>query len=322
MKAFVSTRYGSPDVLQMKELTKPIPKDNEVLVRVRIAAVTPSDCAFRKGDPFIVRLIYGLNKPRLSVGGVEFSGDVEAVGKDVTEFKAGDAVFGMSPDHFGTYAEYMCLPADKTIIHKPAGMPYESATAITDGATTALTFLRDVAKVQPGQKVLINGASGAVGAAAVQLACYFGAEVTGVCSTRNIDMVKALGAQHMIDYTQQDFTHNGQTYDVIFDAVGKSSFGRGKNALTPKGQYLTTVPDLAMLAGLLRTAFGGGKKARFATAGLMQNKDNLRFLASVYEAGQLHAVIDRCYPLEALAEAHRYVDTGRKKGSVIIQVTD
>jgi len=320
MKAIVSTRYGSPDVLQLQQVAQPTPKDNEVLIRVRAASVTPSDCAMRKGDPFIVKLIYGLNKPRLTIGGVEFAGDIAAVGKDVTTFKAGDAVMGMSPDHFGAYAEYLCLPEAKAMIAKPVGISYEDAAAIVDGATTALTFLRDVAKVQRGQTVLINGASGAVGAAAVQLARHFGAVVTGVCSTRNLEMVKKLGADHVIDYTQDDFTQGGQTYDVIFDAVGKRSFRECKRALTKNGVYMTTVPTLAIVFAVLRTMVAGGRKAKFATAGLMQNKANLSFLAGLSEADALKAVIDRCYPLEATAEAHRYVDTGRKRGNVVIQV--
>ncbi|HYO87653.1 MAG TPA: NAD(P)-dependent alcohol dehydrogenase [Candidatus Limnocylindrales bacterium] len=320
MKAIVQTSYGSPDVLHLQEVARPVPNAGEVLIRVRTASLTPSDGAFRKGEPFIVRILYGLRKPRLSIGGVEFSGDVIGVGEGVTDFRAADAVFGMSPDHFGAHAEYLCLPVKKTLIHKPSGMSYEAATALADGAATALTFLRDVAKVQPGQTVLINGASGAVGAAAVQLAKHFGAEVTGVCSTANVEMVKALGANHVIDYTRADFTRSGQTWDVIFDAVGKSSFRRCSGALTPRGIYMTTVPGLGIVAAILRTSFGNGKKAKFTTAGLKQNKDNLKFLAGLFEAGKIEAVIDRRFPLEAMPDAHRYVDTGHKKGNVIIMV--
>ncbi len=318
MKAIIITAYGSPDVVHMQDVPKPTPKDNEVLIRVRSASLTPSDSAFRKGDPFIVRLLYGINKPRLSIGGVEFSGDVVGVGKDVTAFKTGDAVFGMSPDRFGAHAEYMCLPQDMALIIKPASLPYESATAITDGATTALTFLRDVAHVQAGQRVLINGASGAVGAAAVQLAKHFGAHVTGVCSSANVEMVKALGADDVIDYTRQDFTRGDQRYDVIFDAVGKSTFRKCKRILTARGVYMSTVPSLGIVVNMLRTSFGGGKKAKFATAGLMQNKANLTYLAELAESGVIRAVIDRCYPLEQTADAYRYVDGGHKKGNVVI----
>jgi NADPH:quinone reductase-like Zn-dependent oxidoreductase len=318
MKAIICTAYGSPDVLQLQEVPKPTPKENEVLVKVHAAVVGPSDCAFRKGEPFIVRLIYGLRKPRLATQGVEFAGEIEAVGAAVTQFKPGDPVFGMSPNTFGAHAEYVVLPETKPLARKPANFSYEEAVGICDGAPTALTFLRDVAKLQRGQKVLVNGASGAVGSAAVQLARYFGAEVAGVCSTANVDLVKSLGADAVIDYTQEDFTRNGQSYDVIFDAVGKSSFRRCKGSLTPKGVYLTTVPTLGMVRDLLATVFSSGKKAKFATAGLMQNHANLNFLKELAEAGQIKAVIDRRYPLAEVAEAHRYVDTERKRGNVVI----
>lgn len=322
MKAIVSTRYGSPDVLQLQEVPKPNPKDHEVLIRVRAGAVTPSDCAFRKGEPFIVKLMYGLRKPRLAIGGVEFSGEVEAVGKEVTLFKPGDQVWGMSPNTFGTYAQYLCLAEKSPLIVKSPQMHHEDAVGVVDGATTALTFLRSVAKIQPGQKVLINGASGAVGAYGVQIAKYLGAEVTGVCSGANLELVKTLGADKVIDYTREDFTQNGQTYDVIFDAVGISSFGRCKRALRPKGIYMTTVPSLGIVFNMLRTARSRGKKAKFTTAGLLQSKENLTFLQTLFEAGRIKSVIDRCYPLEQVAEAHRYVETGRKKGNVIITVGD
>lgn len=320
MKAIVINQYGSADVLQLQEVAKPTPKDNEVLIKVHAAVVTPSDCAFRKGDPFIIKLIYGLLKPRIAVLGVEFSGEIEAVGKDVTLFKKGDMVFGMSPNQFGAYGEYLCLPQDTTLVTKPLQVSHQDAAAIVDGATTALTFLRDVAKVQRGQKVLVNGASGAVGIYAVQLAKYFGAEVTGVCSGVNVELVKAAGADTVIDYTKTDFTKTGATYDVIFDAVGKSSFSRCKSALTTKGVYLSTVPALGLMLQVLWTSIGGGKKAKFTTAGLIQNKDNLNFLKGLAEEGKLKAVIDRCYPLTHIAEAHRYVETGRKKGNVIIDL--
>lgn len=206
MKAIVCTKYGSPDVLQLKEVAKPIPKNNEILVKIHAGVVGPSDCAFRKGDPFIVKFIYGLTKPRLSIQGVEFAGEIEAIGSDVKLFKKGDRVFGISPDRFGANAEYMCLPEDKPVAVMPPLMTYEDAVGICDGALTALIFLRDTAKIQPGQKILINGASGAVGSYAVQLAKHFGAEVTGVCSTANVELVKSLGADAVIDYTREDFT--------------------------------------------------------------------------------------------------------------------
>lgn len=320
MKAAICTAYGSPEVLQLQDVAKPTPQDNEVLVRIYAAVVSPSDCAFRKGDPFIVRLIYGLRKPRLTTQGVEFSGEIEAVGKEVKQFHPGTQVFGMSTDKFGAHAEYICLPEDKLLVSKPANVTHAETVAICDGAPTALTFLRDVAHIQRGQTVLINGASGAVGSAGVQLARHFGAEVTGVCSGANVELVKSLGADKVIDYTREDFTQNGQTYDIIFDAVGKRSFPACKRSLTANGVYLSTVPSLAIVFHMFWTTLIGSKKARFATAGLMQNRDNLNFLKELLTTGKLKAVLDRCYSLEQIAEAHRYVDTERKRGNVVIKL--
>jgi NADPH:quinone reductase-like Zn-dependent oxidoreductase len=320
MKAIVYTKYGSPDVLQLQEVAKPTPKDHEVLIHVHAAIVGPVDCVFRKGDPFLIRLLFGLTKPRRSILGVEFAGEIEAVGKAVQAFQPGDQVFGMSPDRSGAHAEYLCLPEDQPMALKSAKMTYEEAVGICDGAPTALIFLRQIAKVQRGQTVLINGASGSVGTAAVQLARYFEAEVTGVCSTTNIDLVKSLGADQVIDYTQEDFTTNGQTYDVIFDVVGKRSFSQCQGSLTPRGVYLSTALTLTILLHMFWTGLRGGKKARFATAGLMQKKENLLFLKELFEAGKLKAVIDKRYPLEQMTEAHRYVETGHKKGNVVITV--
>lgn len=320
MKAVVCTKYGSPDVLQIQEVAQPVPKDQEVLVRVRCATVTPSDCAFRKGDPFIIKLIYGLDKPRLSTQGVEFCGDVVAVGKDVTRFKVGDAVVGMSPDSFGAHAEYITLPEDKAITIKPNALPYDETLAIFEGTATALIFMRDVAKVQKGQSVLVNGASGSVGIYAVQLAKHWGARVTGVCSGRNVDLVKSAGADAVIDYTQTDFTQGAERYDVVFDAVGKSSYAKCKPILTPSGVYMTTVPTLGIVFDMLFTMMGNGKKAKFATAGLMQSPTTFADIKALIEAGALQAMIDRHYPMEQIAEAHRYVDTGRKRGNVILDI--
>ena len=320
MQAVITTQYGTPDALQLTTLDKPTPKANEVLIRIHAASVGPSDCAFLKGDPFIVKIMYGLKRPKFAVGGVEFSGEIEAVGSAVTLFQPGDQVFGLSANNFGAHSEYKCLPETAPLAKKPASLRYEEAAAVADGGLTALTFLRDVAKVQPGQRVLVNGASGAVGAYAVQLAKSYGAEVTGVCSGANVEMVRALGADHVIDYTREDFTQSGQTYDVIFDAVGKRNFSACKRALKAKGLYLTTTPTLANVRDMAWTALGGGKKAKFVTAGLMQNKGNLDALTALVEAGQLKPVIDRCYPLAQIADAYRYVDTGHKRGNVVIMV--
>jgi NADPH:quinone reductase-like Zn-dependent oxidoreductase len=320
MRAMVCEQYGPPDVFQLREVEQPTPADTQVLIRVRAATAGPADCAFRKGTPFIVKLIYGLRKPKFPIMGAELAGEVQAIGRAVTSYKPGDRVLGLSPNGFGAYAEYTCLLESDPLAIIPASMSYDEAVGICDGATTALTFLRDVARLQPGQRVLINGASGAVGAYGVQLAKYFGAEVTGVCSTGNVALVQSLGADAVIDYTSEDFTKTGRTYDVIFDAVGKSSYARCRSALAPRGVYLTTVPSLAIVRDVLLTTLGSGKQAKFATAGLMQSKANLLFLTELVEAGKLRAVIDRCYPLEQLAEAHRYVETERKKGNVVIHV--
>lgn len=321
MKAAVITRYGPADVLQVIGAEKPVPKDDEILIKVRVGVVSPADGNFRQGKPFIVRLMYGLRKPRNGIPGVELAGDVEAVGKQVTSFKVGDRVFGISPDKFGAQAEYIALAEKKPIVTMSASMTYEDAVGICDGATTALTFLRDIARIQRGQKILINGASGAVGIYAVQLAKHFGAEVTGVCSGANVQRVLEYGAAKVIDYTKDDFTQNGQIYDIIFDAVARSSFARCKRALAPKGVYMTTAPTLAIVRQMILNPLRGGKKAKFAAAGLMLKKADLETLKDLFEAGRLRAVIDRFYSLEQIAEAHRYVETGHKKGNVVITVT-
>jgi NADPH:quinone reductase-like Zn-dependent oxidoreductase len=322
MKAITYTKYGSPDVLKLKEVEKPVPKGNEVLIKIHAGVVTPADCAFRKGDPFIARFFTGLFKPKNPIPGIELSGEIEAVGKDVTLFKKGDAVFGASVATLGTHAEYKCLPEKAILAIKPTNITYDEATSICDGAITALYFLRDTAHIQSGQKVLIHGASGAVGTFAVQLAKYFGAEVTAVCSTPNVAWVKSLGADTVIDYTASDFTKSDQTYHIIFDAVGKSSFSRCKGSLTQKGIYLSTVPTLAIMFQMLWTSMVGTKKAVFVASGLNLHKKNLIFLAELMEAGKIKAVIDRRYPLEQIAEAHSYVEKGHKKGTVLITIDD
>jgi NADPH:quinone reductase-like Zn-dependent oxidoreductase len=249
------------------------------------------------------------------------AGEIEAVGQDVKLFKPGDQVFGSTGPGFGAHAEYICLPENEALALKPANMSYGEAAAICDGALTALPFLRDKAKIQRGQKVLINGASGSIGTVAVQLAHYFGAEVTGVCSTKNLELVKSLGAAKVIDYTKEDFTKSGQAYDIIFDTVGKSSFSRCKGALTQNGVYLSTTLTMATVPQALWTSIIGGKKAMFAATGLRpagERAKDLIFLRELIEAGKLKSVIDRSYPLEQTAEAHRYVDQGHKKGNVVI----
>lgn len=318
MRAMVQISYGPPEVIVPQEIAKPSPGSKEILIRIQASTVGPSDCAFRKGDPLMIKLLYGLTKPKFAIGGCELAGEVEAVGKEVTRFKAGDRVLGMSVKTFGAHAEYTCLSEESPLALIPNNVTYEEAAAVCDGGATALTFLRDKAKLQKGQKVLINGASGAVGIYAVQLAKYYGAEVTGVCSAGNEDLVRKAGADFIIDYKQEDFTKTDKAYDVVFDAVGKRSFSACKRVLTTKGIYLTTEPKLSIILQMLWTSMFKGKRAVFATAGLMQNKANLAFLMELTRNGTLNAVIDRRYPLELLPDAHKYVETERKKGNVII----
>jgi NADPH:quinone reductase-like Zn-dependent oxidoreductase len=323
MKAIVYTKYGSPDVLQLKDVEKPVAADNEVLIKVHATTVEVADAMFRQGNDFSARLFTGPLKPKYTTPGSEFAGEIEAVGNAVTRFKVRDRVFGTTAPGFGAHAGYLCLPEGGVMAIKPENMTYEETVSIHPGALTALPNLRDAANIQRGQKVLINGASGSIGTSAVQLAKYFGAEVTAVCSAANIELVKSLGADKVIDYQKEDFTKTSETYDLIFDAVGKSSFTRCKGALKPGGIYLTTVVSPTILVQMLWTSKFGSKKAKIVFAGLRsaseKNKD-LAFFLELIEAGALRPVIDRCYPLEQMAEAHRYVDTGRKKGNVVITV--
>jgi len=324
MKAIVHTAYGPPDELQLKEVEKPVPKGDEVLIRIHATTVTTSDCNVRnltfvpKLFLLPMRMQFGFTKPRNNILGLDLAGDVEAVGKDVTRFRIGDQVFGTTEPAYGAHAEYICLPEDGVLTNKPANMTYEEAATIPVMANTALHFIRDLGNVQGGQKVLINGASGGIGTFAAQLAKYYGAEVTGVCSTTNLEMVKSLGADRVIDYTKEDFTQSGETYDVIFDAVGKSSFLRCRSSLKKNGIYLDTLPKLATLLQMLWTSVMGSKKVKMG--GAPAKVENLLFLKDLIEAGKLRTVIDRRYPLEQTAEAFRYVEKGHKKGNVVITV--
>ncbi len=316
MKAIVYTKFGLPDVLQLREVEKPAPKDNEVLIRIYATTVVKEDPDWRASPGF-----NGFLKPKNPILGQELAGEVEATGRDVTRFKPGDRVFGI--DAFGAYAEYKCMPEDGVLAIKPARMSYEDAASVPNGALTALHFLRDKGNIQSEQTVLIYGASGSVGTAAIPLAKYYGAEVTGVCSTTNLEWVKSLGADQVIDYTREDFTENGKTYDIIFDTVGKRSFSDCKGSLTDEGIYLTTVPTPAIMLQALWPAKSGSKKVKFAAAGLRPAKEKIKdlvFLTGLIEAGKIKPVIDRCYPLEQIAEAHRYVETGHKRGNVVISV--
>jgi NADPH:quinone reductase-like Zn-dependent oxidoreductase len=327
MKAIVYTEYGPPEVLQLKEVEKPSPKGDEVLIRIHATAATTGDVNAR-GFTFVPpgfgplpRLMFGLRKPKKTILGSEVAGEIEAIGKDIKQFKKGDQVFGIDGVHLGAYAEYVCRPEEGALAIKPANMTYEEAAAVPFGATTALYFLRDKGNIQNGQKVLINGASGSVGSAAVQLARYFGAEVTGVCSTTNIELVRSLGADKVIDYTNDDFTQSAETYDIIFDTVvGKTSFSRCKSSLKQGGIYLAVAGGLKELIQMLWTTVIGSKKVIFGGGEASERKEYLIFLKELIEEGKIEAVIDKRYPLEQTAEAHRYVDKGHKKGNVVITV--
>jgi len=317
MKAIVHTKYGSPDVLQLMEVGRPVPKDGEVLIRVHATTVNRTDCGFLRGEPFFVRLVSGLLRPKATILGSELAGEVEAAGKDVTSFTQGDQVFGLTGLHFGAHAEYVCLPEEAAIARKPANMDYEEAAAVCDGAMLAIAFIRRT-DPQEGQRVLVNGASGSIGSAAVQLAKYYGMEVTAVCNTRNLELVRSLGADAVIDYTREDFTRQGQTYDAVFDAVGKSSFRRCSNLLKEGGIYLSS--DLGFLAQnpllALWTPGIGGKRIKFPIPKV--SKKDVCFFKELVEAGKYKAVIDRRMPLERIVEAYKYVETGQKSGNVVI----
>ena len=316
MKAIVYTKFGPPEVLHLQEMEKPAPKDNEVMIKIHATTVVKEDPDMRASPGF-----NGFLKPRNPILGQELAGEIETIGKDVTRFKPGDRIFGF--DMFGAYAEYKCMPENGALAIKPVNLSYEEAASIPNGTLTALAFLRDKANIQSGQTALIYGASGSVGIAAVQLAKYYGAEVTGVCSSANLEWVKSLGADHVIDYTKGNFTENGKTYDIIFDTVGKRSFSECKDSLTEVGNYLATVPTPAIMLQALWTAKRGGKKVKFLAAGLRSSSEkatDLVFLTELIEVGKIKAAIDRCYPLEQIVEAHRYVEQGHKKGNVVITV--
>jgi len=320
MKAVVYEKYGPPDVLQLKEVEKPTPKANEVLIRIYATTATKYDCWMRSstaptGFGILMRIASGIRKPKKPILGTALAGEIEAVGKDVTLFKKGDQVFGYPGMSMGAYTEYICLPEDGVLAIKPANMTYEQAAAVPQGALTALFFLRK-GNIQSGQKILVFGASGGIGLFAVQLAKYFGAEVTGVCSTTKLELVKSMGADKVIDYTKEDFTKSGETYDIIFDTVGKSPFSGSERSLKKEGFYLFATYGLPRLFRILWLKLTSSKKAMSGL--LKETTEDLIFLRELIEAGNLKAVIDRRYPLEQAAEAHRYVETGHKKGYVVI----
>ena len=323
MKAVVYTKYGSPDVLQLKEVEKPTPKDNEVLIRIHAASANAADWHLLRGDPFLLRLGYGLLKPNNTILGADIAGRVEAVGNNVTQFQPGDEVFGdISGCGLGGFAEYVSVP-EHAVISKPASMTFEEAAAVPMAAVTALQGLRDKGQIQPGQKVLIHGASGGVGTFAVQIAKAFRAEVTAVCSTRKVDLVRSIGADHVIDYTHEDFTKNGQRYDLILAANGNRSMFEYKRALAPKGRYVVTGGSMAQLfqAMLLGPLLSTAGRQNMGNVLARPNQKDLACMKELLEAGKVIPVIDRCYPLSETAEAIRYLEAGHARGKVVITVT-
>ena len=325
MKAILHTQYGAPDLLQLKEVDKPAPKDNEVLIAIHATTVSTGDCNVRnftfvtKSMLPIAKLMFGIGKPwKARVLGTELAGEVERVGKDVTRFKTGDRVVASTGAAGGGHAQYACLPETGAVAIKPDSLSWEQAVAIPFGANTALYFLRDLGKIRAGQDLLIIGASGAIGSAGVQLAKHFGARVTGVCSGANVELVKALGADSVIDYTREDFTKSGNTYDLIFDVVGATTFDRCQRSLKPNGVFLQNIMELSDIVRVLWTSITGGKKIKGGVA--IGNMANMGLITALAAAGKLKPVIDRSYPLEQIAEAFKYVEQGHKKGNVVITV--
>jgi len=323
MKAIVWTEYGPPDGLKLKEVEKPNPKDNEVLIRVHATTVTTGDCEMRSLRlpvlfRLMVRIYNGPRRPkRVTILGQELAGEIESVGRDVRMFRKGGSVFAATGFNFGAYAEYICMPEEGAVATKPTNMTYEEASAVPVGGLNALHFLRK-GNVQGGQKVLIIGAGGSIGTFAVQIAKSLGAEVTGVDSTKKLDMLRSIGADHVIDYTQEDFTKSGETYDAIFDVIGKSSFSGCMKSLKENGILLLGNPSLLKRVRGRLTSMTDGKKVIDSTASY--TTENLTALKELIEAGRIRSVIDRRYPLERIVEAHRYVDTGQKTGNVVITV--
>jgi NADPH:quinone reductase-like Zn-dependent oxidoreductase len=318
MRAVVYDMYGPPEVQRLEDVERPVPKEDEVLVKIHATTVTRSDCGIRAAKPFLIRFFFGLRRPRQRILGTELSGEIEAVGAAVSEFAVGDHVFGSTNAFMtGTHAEFICMKESAPLAHKPAGMTFEQAAAVTDGAVLALMCL-NAAHPRKDQRILVYGASGAIGTAGVQLARYFEADVTAVCNTKNLELVRSLGADRVIDYTQEDFTKNGQTYDVIFDAVGKHSFSRCKGSLNRGGSYVAT-DGFQNLFLALWTSRIGDRKVLFPIPP-HYTKKNVLFLKELIEAGKFRAVIDRCYALEDVVEATEYVETQQKTGNVVLTI--
>ena len=324
MKAIVHTKYGPPDELQLLEVEKPVPGDNEVLIKMHATTVTTTDCNARnftfvpQSFMFFARIMFGFKKPRIKILGIDLAGVIEAIGKDVKLFKAGDHVFGSPGTKFGGHAEFVCVPENGALAIKPADLSWEKAAAISLAGNTALFYIRDLAKIQPGQTILIHGASGAIGTYAVQLAKYYGAVVTGVCSGINAALVKSLGADKVIDYTIEDFTKSDEKYDFVFGVVGKTTFAQCKGLLKPNGIYLENMMEVKDFLEVLWTSIVGGKKIKGGVSA--ECAENLNFFVELIESGKLKPVIDNVYPLARTAEAFHYVEQGHKKGNVVIKL--
>jgi len=319
MKAIVYTKYGSPDVLQLKEVDKPAPKENEVLVRVNATTVNRTDCANLSAKPFIMRFVIGLFKPRKTIPGTDFAGKIETVGPNVKSFKIGDKIFGFDDQVLSSQAQYLCISEEKAILKIPENLSYEEAVACAEGTHYAYNTINKV-NIKKDQKILINGATGAIGSATLQISKYLGAEVVAVCDTKNIPLIKSLGADRVIDYLKEDFTKEKEQYDYVFDTVGKSTFNKCKPILKDKGIYISS--ELGWMASnifySISTCFVGNKKVIFPIP--KDIKDSLNFIKDLIEQGKFKAVIDRIYPLEQIADAYRYVEKGYKTGNVIIKV--
>jgi NADPH:quinone reductase-like Zn-dependent oxidoreductase len=326
MKAIVHTKYGPSEELQLQDVQKPVPGNNEVLIKIHATTVTTTDCNARnftfvpKSFMFFARLMFGFKKPRIKILGIDLAGEIEAIGKDVKLFKVGDDVFGSPGTKLGGHAEYVCVPENGALAIKPADLSWEKAAAISLAGNTALFFIRDLAKIQPGQTILIHGASGAIGTYAVQLAKYYGAVVTGVCSGANAALVKSIGADKVVDYTKGDFTKSKERYDFVFGVVGKTTFTHCKGLLKPDGIYLENMMEVKDFMKVLWTSITGGKKIKGGVSA--ERADNLNFFVELIESGKLKPVIDKVYPLESTAEAFQYVEQGHKKGNVVISVIE
>ncbi len=324
MKAIVHTKYGPPDELLLKDVEKPVPKDNEVMIKIDATTVTTTDCNVRnftfvpKSFMFFARMMFGFKKPKINILGIDLAGEIVDVGKDVTLFKKGDRVFGSPGTKFGGHAEYCCVRENGALAIKPPDISPEEAASLSLAGNTALFYIRDLAKIQAGQKILIHGASGAIGTYAVQLAKYYGAEVTGVCSGTNAELVKSLGADKVIDYTKEDFTNTRDRYDFVFNVVGKTTFSQSKGILKPKGIYLENMAEIKDFLKMIWTSITGGKKIKGGVS--TERAENLKFFIELIESGKLKPVIDRIFPLEKTSEAFRYVEQGHKKGNVIITI--